>query len=926
MLRSPRLWVPLLAFSSGVPGLGYQVVWTREVGLLAGSQIEAISLVLVAFFGGLALGAYWLGPLADRSPSPVRLYGVLEIASGLLAAVSPLPLRALGAGGIGLTGPPLLAACGGLLLPIAFLLGGTLPALLRALASESSGAVRHAGRIVGANTAGAVCGVGLAALSIPEIGLRASAIGAGAAAVAIGLAALAFAGPSPTAHPAAGETARPNRGALLVAGLAGVATLGYEVLATRMAALHLGSSLYAWALVLGLFLAGLAAGNLALARRAKATPHPARDVGWIQVAAASALALGLFALRPDLAAPARGLTPNALLAVIAGVLPAAFLMGGAFPFWVRLALGAAPVGAGFGAVSAANTAGGIAGALLAPFALLPALGSFGGAFALAALNAGIGLAFLGRDPSARRRLRLAVAAGCLVAAAVPALLPAAVSSGPWVVFVDEGRQATAVVTQMRGHRNLIVDGDPEASTEGDARRTEQLLALLPLLLHPQPRSFLEVGLGSGITLGTARRFPLERVECVEIARSVIRAARYFEPENRGVAGSGGPDIAHTDARVFLAGRRGAYDVISANTLHPWSVGATGLYSREYFARIAAALRPQGIAVQWLPTAQIGSESLALILRTFFDVFPHGGLWWGARNVIAVGAAAPLAALDPQRMAARLAAADLTWERVGLAGASEISARRIARAPAVRAVLGHGEILRDDRPVLEHRAAQHRGTQQRADLYRRLVDIARAAAREDANAAAVLLWLESLVARADGDGSRADGREQLAAAAGFPEAVRARAARLVARARRDFADGRLDSAESGFRLAMEADPEQRDARFGLAGLALHRGDLDAGAAALERLVARNPDDAEALNELASVFFRRGDRAAARRTAERALTANPFYLEALANAGLMANAAGDAATARAMLARLRALSPLAASTPEQTLAAALAAAPR
>ena len=80
MIRSaPASIAVLLAFLSGIPALVYQVVWTRQVGLIAGGQIEAISIVLVAFFGGLALGNRLLGPVSDRSTSPLRLYAGLEI-------------------------------------------------------------------------------------------------------------------------------------------------------------------------------------------------------------------------------------------------------------------------------------------------------------------------------------------------------------------------------------------------------------------------------------------------------------------------------------------------------------------------------------------------------------------------------------------------------------------------------------------------------------------------------------------------------------------------------------------------------------------------------------------------------------------------------------------------------------------------------
>ena len=71
------------------------MVWTREIALLGGSQIEAISVVLVAFFGGLAAGANHFGRVADRAALPLRLFGLLEMTAGLLAVVSTLALRAL---------------------------------------------------------------------------------------------------------------------------------------------------------------------------------------------------------------------------------------------------------------------------------------------------------------------------------------------------------------------------------------------------------------------------------------------------------------------------------------------------------------------------------------------------------------------------------------------------------------------------------------------------------------------------------------------------------------------------------------------------------------------------------------------------------------------------------------------------------------
>ena len=298
-------------------------------------------------------------------------------------------------------------------------------------------------------------------------------------------------------------------------------------------------------------------------------------------------------------------------------------MGGAFPYFVRLAVPGGGIGRGFGRVSAWNTAGGIVGALLAPFVLLPMLGPALGGLSCAGVAALLAVALLlaGSERLGTGLLRAGLACACvgLVAAHPPFANP--VSPEPArVLFVAHGRQATAVVAQVAGRRDLIVDGDPEASTGGEARRTEELLAILPLLLHPAPERFLELGLGSGITLATAARFPLSEIDCVEIADSVIRASVFFAPDNE--AGER-VRVLPGDARVFLTRHPRAYDVVAANTLHPWSVGSTGLYSAEYFARLARTLRPGGIAAQWLPVEVIGAESLAAVLRSFFGVFPDG---------------------------------------------------------------------------------------------------------------------------------------------------------------------------------------------------------------------------------------------------------------------------------------------------------------
>jgi Tfp pilus assembly protein PilF len=247
--------------------------------------------------------------------------------------------------------------------------------------------------------------------------------------------------------------------------------------------------------------------------------------------------------------------------------------------------------------------------------------------------------------------------------------------------------------------------------------------------------------------------------------------------------------------------------------------------------------------------------------------------------------------------------------------------RLASAAAVRTALGPGTALRDDRPVLEYQAARPQTQEQQPEIYTLLASITRSGVREDPRAGPALLWLESLEARKAGDVKRAEGRESIAVVMGFAEAKRVRADRQVAKARAVLAGGDFDGAVAEYRETLKVDPENRNARFALAGLEISRGSLDDAVEQLNQLIDNHPGDAQALNEIASALYQRGDHEDAVRNIELALSADPHYPEALANAGLMAIQSGDFARATQMLDRMRGSSPLGPSKPEQALAAAL-----
>ena len=895
----------LLAFLSGIPALVYQVVWTREVALVAGARLDAVGTVVAAFFGGLAIGSRWLGARCETSPRPLALYGRLELAAAALALMALGVLRALAESPIA-SPPLLLALAAAAIAPASIALGGTQPALVRATGLRGAGAAPAAGRIAGANTLGSVLGVALAVFAIPTLGLQQTTWAAAASSAAIGTLALLLARrraavparPAAAAAPAAG---RASPVLLVLAALAGVATLAFEVGATRMASLQLGSSLDAWGLVLVLFLCGLGAGNLVGARIAQRSARPLRALALAEATAALAIVVGLPALHPQLGRASPGVGAASLVDVALGALPPALAMGAAFPLFARVVL-TARVGESFGQLAAWNTAGGIVGALLAPALLLPWLGMSGAALACALVSATLAVSLLVADGGRSRGLALAVLVavglgGAASHARIARDLPAD------VLHVEHGRFATAVVRSAAGRRDLIVDGEPEASTGSVARATELQLAALPLVLHPDPQHFLELGFGSGITLGAAARLPLATLACVEIADSVLRSARWFTPDNRDVLHDPRLALHRLDARVFLRvhAPAGGYDAVAANTVHPWSLGATGLYSQGYFRALARVLAAGGVVSQWLPAERISRDEFAAIVRGFLDAFAHGALFWGSDALLLVGSAQPLELPEAEHIDRRLAAAGFDPRELRVASGAQWLRRRVADAATLREMLRDVPPLRDDLPRLERRRGARRGRD--PALFEVL---AQAAARADADAG-MRLWLEAEAARAAGKRERADARERLAIESGLALARRARAERRAARGLENLQRGDLAEARTHYRAALRDDPTSEDALLGLAAVAERAGDGAAAIAGLEALVREHPSHAGAWNQLAGLLHTAGRREQARRAVAAALRANPWFPEALANAGLLAVEAGDAARARAMAERLRALAP-------------------
>jgi spermidine synthase len=162
-----------LLFFGGASALIYEVTWVRLLSLGFGVSVYAVSAVLTAFMGGLALGSWMFGRAAARAAAAkpgalLRLYALLQLGAGLCALLAPLMfgwLTALYVWVYREFAPDFylfnllrfgLAALV-LLLPTT-LMGGTLPVMSQLLARHEQHRGADVGGLYAANTFGGVVG------------------------------------------------------------------------------------------------------------------------------------------------------------------------------------------------------------------------------------------------------------------------------------------------------------------------------------------------------------------------------------------------------------------------------------------------------------------------------------------------------------------------------------------------------------------------------------------------------------------------------------------------------------------------------------------------------------------------------------------------------------------------------------------------
>ena len=904
-------------FISGAAGLIYQVAWGKSLGLVFGHTVYAVATVLAVFMGGLAAGSAWLGRWSERRSRPIALYGWIELGVAAGGAVSLAGLAGVRA--LYVAAYPHVAGYGGLLLALrffgaaivlflpTFLMGGTLPVLVRGLTRDSTELGKRLARLYWVNTAGAVGGTIIAGfVLLPALGLRRTVAlavalnviaGALALLLARGESAAAQIVPAPAMDSAAQRLAS-SRFLLASFAIVGATAMAYEIGWTRLLATQLGSSTFAFSLMLATFLAGIVLGSLIFEWWTRRRAARLATFATTQtLTALAALAFLVFFERLPAALPPilrathesfRGLVLAQCAVSALAMLPAAIVFGFNFPVVTLLIAGNGSsdegAAAAVGRAYAANTLGAIVGATSVGFWLLPALG----AFHLLGAAAGVNLilaAALCMAGSPRRLPAFALNAvllfGVVGVAYSPYFYDPAVATFNtvmyWnlsdrpltvqenartvdVVYVADGLNSTISVGRTEDYLALRTNGKVDASNHDVT--TQLLVGHIGGVAHPAPRRVLVIGFGSGMTVSTLVRYPeIERVDCVEIEPAVVRAAPWLTQLNRNVLRDPRVHIVLDDGRNFLLTTRDQYDVIISEPSNPWIAGVSTLFTREFYAAAKRRLAPGGIFVQWVQEYSLFPDDLRMVLATFLSQFSGATLWHGDDPDLLLIAPSP----SPQAMLDR---ARTLWARPGTAedfktlGMSEpegLFGFYLLSDAELRRFAAGARLNTDDLTLLEYhapRALLVRGLENanRRELLQYQDDVLPRGFTDDQREPVLSAAVETSLALSDTDSAERFLRPLDAR----PSTARA----LILRGRTALAEGEFGRSMHAFDAALVVQPDSMEAAWGLTESYRRSGENEDARQRFAKILARDPLYAPALEsakKLASDFSRWEDAA-------------------------------------------------------------------
>lgn len=776
--KSLYFFVCTLFILSGVAALIYQVVWFKQLSYFIGNTTYSQSVVLATYMGGLAVGAWYWGKKADTIKNSLLLFAALEIVlaiycffySPIFSFVEQQFSNTVinyqwESDGVSVLFLKFIVSGATIFFPT-FLMGGTLPVLVKFLSLRVEQVGKNVSILYFINSLGAVIGTVLAGFFlIQAFGLIKTTYFAAAVELFVGIASLllakySFASMNTDSSTIKKETSsikietlsnKQYKLVLTIAALSGFCAMVYEVLWLRLLIPILSSSTYSFTIILAAFITGITLGSYLTYRFNHKIKSPLRFVGYCQlfIVVSIFLTLPFYEFLPyeiwKAVQPAFG-TENSYsyylfiqfaFVFMVLILPTIF-MGMTLPVLSRFAVSdVKKSGKIIGNIFAINTLGTVAGSLLAGLFLIPFLGIFLTIVVAILINLSLAFSVFKQKNLITTKHKLVLSSIVILTGfiffknvnteswAYPIMLSqvprkinrtappetydefiSGLTNNDTILFYKEGLGGTIIVGKNKEQIYLFTNGKGDANSVLDLR-TQVSLGQTPIILHPKADTVFVIGYGAGTTIGNVLSHPnVKYAEVAEISGEVIDASVHFDKINEQPLKHKNLKVIKDDGVSALRLSQYKYDVIISQPSNPWSAGVGNLFTREFFQDCKEKLKPGGYVAQWFSYYEMDDKSLQLILRTALDQFKYISLWHiGTADILLLCSETPFN-FNLDTIEKNYTMVQDKLEKININTFSTfLSQQIISSTSGLKKYAGKGAINTEDHPLLELWAPQ-----------------------------------------------------------------------------------------------------------------------------------------------------------------------------------------------------------------------------
>lgn len=767
-------------FITGFASLIDEVIWTKILSTIFGSTLVATGFVLSLYMILLGAGSGIGGKIASLSRKPLKIFGFFEILIGILVIFTPHLFNIVKELSLKTNNilPALLSFL--ILSPIIILMGATFPIFLKAKREKIENYSKEIGIVYGLNLLGGSLGSLLGGfLFLPALGIKKALFLSGFLDILAGILALIIERyySLKEKEEKAPEKFPGEKKAIVVAFFGGIASLALEVAWIRCLSLFIGSSTYAFTLLVSSFILGLFFGSTFLSKKGDKKEELFPYLSEIHLLICfSSTALSVFLISVPFfyiniikLTGAKFLTLNFFLFLFLFLIflfPTS-LMGFALPLSIKAGTKGKGLSKSAGLIYGFSSLGSSLGAVLASLVLIPNFGLkttlFFAFFSslLASLVASIKkfnfkifsvtillwvLWSLKILPWDWRILTAGYYAYAPIYAKNISSQPLESRNlilkenlpfgefkenfkkpeflGTKLLFLKDGLFALVAVVEEKGIRSLLINGKADASNGLEDMRTQLLLGHLPsLLLDKIKGNACVIGLGSGVTAGAVSTYNFNEIYVIEIEKEVFKASFFFKDENLEFYNDKRVKILIRDARKEIFRLNKKFTLITSEPSNLWMSGTSSLFTYEFFKEIYKKLEEDGIFCQWIHLYQISFEDVKIFLKTINSVFSHLLLFADGEDLLVLASKKEII-LKPETWLLRAKENEnlrYQFGRVGFLNLSDFAKNFIMDERGLQFLIKNEKTHKDDLPILEYSAAKYLGFDFSREILKKLIE-------------------------------------------------------------------------------------------------------------------------------------------------------------------------------------------------------------